>query len=90
MIDDSKPYITAAQLRAARAFIELSQAEIALAAKVGRSAIADFERGARVPYDRTLRDIAQALETAGIEFLFDGMKGVGIRVNADKRDLTLS
>jgi transcriptional regulator with XRE-family HTH domain len=79
MKNDSSPVITAAQLRAARAFLELSQAEIALAAKVGRSAIADFERGARLPYDRTLRDIASALEAAGIELIFDGAHGVGLR-----------
>jgi transcriptional regulator with XRE-family HTH domain len=79
MTVDSPP-ISAAQVRAARAFLELSQEELAKAAKVGRIAIADYERGARVPYDSTLEQIRAVLEAAGVEFLFEGSLGVGIRV----------
>jgi hypothetical protein len=32
-----------------------------------------------MPYERTLRDIQKALEEMGIEFVFDGGEGVGIR-----------
>jgi transcriptional regulator with XRE-family HTH domain len=79
--------ITAAQLRAARAFLEVSQSELALAADVGRSAIADYERGARVPHDSTLRKLESALHAMGIELLFEGKMGIGIRVSRHKSDL---
>ena len=74
------PIITPAQLRAARAFLNISQSDVAVLAKTGRSAVADFERGASLPYDRTLQDLQAALELQGIEFLFNGHKGVGIRL----------
>ncbi|MCK9911954.1 helix-turn-helix domain-containing protein, partial [Microbacteriaceae bacterium K1510] len=68
------------QLRAARAWLDLSQQDLAVAAKVGKRTIADFERGATVPHDRTLRDIEATLVSLGIEFQFEGSKGVGVRV----------
>lgn len=37
--------------------------------RVSTKTIADFERGQRAPYDRTLADIQRAPEGAGIEFL---------------------
>jgi ribosome-binding protein aMBF1 (putative translation factor) len=67
------------QLRAARAWLNLSQLDLATRAKVGHKTIADFERGATVPYDRTLRDIEATLEELGIEFQFEDGVGVGIR-----------
>ncbi|MGA7974244.1 MAG: helix-turn-helix transcriptional regulator [Pseudolabrys sp.] len=70
------------QMRAARAWLNMSQQDLASAAKVGKRTIADFERGATLPHERTLRDIEQTLEALGIEFLFEGSKGVGIRVRA--------
>jgi transcriptional regulator with XRE-family HTH domain len=68
------------QLRAARAWLGLSQEDLASAAKVAKKTIADFERGATIPHERTLRDIEQTLVSLGVEFQFDGMIGVGIRV----------
>lgn len=68
------------QLRAARHWLGLSQEELAAEAGVARRTIAEFETGARQPYDRTLRDLQTALEKHGIEFLFEGARGVGIRV----------
>ena len=64
---------------AARALLGLTQAEVAQRAAVAVKTIADFERGATVPQDRTLRDIQRAFEDAGIEFLFDGARGLGLR-----------
>jgi transcriptional regulator with XRE-family HTH domain len=66
------------QLRAARAWLNLSQQDLATAAKVGKRTIADFERGATIPHDRTLRDIEQTLISLGVEFQFEGPVGVGI------------
>ena len=68
------------QLRAARAWLNLSQQDLATAAKVGKRTIADFERGATVPHERTLRDVEQTLAALGIEFQFEGHTGVGVRI----------
>ena len=61
--------ITPEQCRAARSLVRMSQSDLAKAAAVAKQTLADFERGARQPYDRTLRDIVQALEAAGVELL---------------------
>ncbi len=68
------------QLRAARAWLGLSQTELAKISKVAPQTIKNFERGASVPYERTLRDIQKSLEELGIEFVFDGGEGVGIHI----------
>jgi ribosome-binding protein aMBF1 (putative translation factor) len=68
------------QLRAARAWLEMSQQDLATAAKVGKRTVADFERGATIPHERTLRDIEETLVSLGVEFQFDDTIGVGIRV----------
>jgi transcriptional regulator with XRE-family HTH domain len=71
--------MTSEQCRAARALLGWSQQELSEVAKVARKTLADFERGARMPYDRTLRDIQSALEEAGIEFIPENGGGAGIR-----------
>ena len=75
-----KMSLTAAQCRAARALIPWSQAELAAASKVAIKTIADFERGARTPYDRTLADILAALEFAGVIFVEKNGHGPGVRL----------
>ena len=67
------------QLRAARGRLGLSQNEVAQMSKVAAKTIKNFERGASIPYERTLRDIQKSLEDLGIEFVFDGEEGIGIR-----------
>ncbi|MBI2714345.1 MAG: helix-turn-helix transcriptional regulator [Rhizobiales bacterium] len=66
------------QCRSARAWLGLSQEDLAEVSKVSARTIAHFEAGNRVPHDRTLRDLQHALESLGIEFLFDGRTGLGI------------
>src|SRR5580658_7363821 len=68
-----------AQCRAARALLGWSQAELADASKVATKTIADFERGDRTPYERTLADLRQALEIARIEFTNGDNPGVRMR-----------
>lgn len=68
------------QCRAARSWLGLSQEELAALSKVSARTIAHFEAGNRVPHDRTLRDLQRTLEERGIEFIFAGAIGVGIRV----------
>jgi ribosome-binding protein aMBF1 (putative translation factor) len=73
------------QLRAARAWLDLSQQDLATAAKVGKRTIADFERGATIPHERTMRDIEATLTSLGIEFQFEGSQGVGVRIHPKGR-----
>jgi predicted transcriptional regulator len=75
-------FISPAQLRAARGWLNISQQELAELCLVHRKTIADFERGASVAQDRTLRDIQRALESRGIEFLFDGPRATGVRARS--------
>ena len=72
--------ITAGQCKAARALLGISQAQLAEAAGVATPTIADFERGARTPYQRTLQDIRDTLEAAGIEVIDENGGGVGVRL----------
>jgi len=57
-----------------------SQGELEAASKVAKKTIADFEREARTPYDRTLAAIRAALEAAGVEFIPADEKGPGVRL----------
>lgn len=72
--------MTPAQCRAARALLGWSQDKLADEAKVAKQTLADFERGARTPYPRTLADILKALEVAGVGLVDDEL-GVGVRLS---------
>jgi transcriptional regulator with XRE-family HTH domain len=72
--------LSPAQSRAARALLEWSQNDLERAAKVAKKTIADFERGVRQPYDRTLEALREALEKAGIEFIPENGGGAGVRM----------
>jgi transcriptional regulator with XRE-family HTH domain len=71
--------VNAEQIRAARGWLGLSQEDLARRSGVAKRTIARFEKSLSVPYDRTLRDLQDCLETMGIEFIFEGTVGVGIR-----------
>ncbi|WP_092294280.1 helix-turn-helix transcriptional regulator [Bradyrhizobium sp. Ghvi] len=77
--------ITAEQCRAARGLLGWSQAELSKASETAQKTIADFERGAREPYERTLDDIQVALEKAGVEFIPENGGGAGVRMKKRKR-----
>lgn len=53
-----------------------SQDDLATAAGVARSTVADWERGVRQPVPNNLRALQTALETAGIRFLNEGDGGL--------------
>ncbi|NBB82690.1 MAG: helix-turn-helix domain-containing protein [Alphaproteobacteria bacterium] len=74
--------ISPGQCRAARGLLGWSQGDLQAASMVGKKTIADFERGARQPYARTLADIRRALETAGITFIDANGGGPGVRLRA--------
>ncbi len=77
--------LSAAQCRAGRALLGWSQDQLADASSVAKVTIANFERGARQPYERTLRDLHGAMEAAGVVFLADGEVaggGLGVRLKS--------
>ena len=72
--------ISAAQCRAARALLAWSQDRLSEASSVAKATIANFEVGKRMPYDRTLLDIRDALEAAGVQFIPENGGGAGVRL----------
>ena len=69
--------MTPGQCRAARAFLEISQPELATAASVGVSTVRDFEAGRRTPMVNNLKAIQAELERRGIRF-FDENGACGV------------
>ena len=64
--------MTPEQSRAARAWLDWSQDELAAKANVSLSTVRDFEKGRREPIANNLTAIRVALETAGISFVDSG------------------
>lgn len=60
------------QCRAARAWANWSQEELAKRANVGLSTVRAFEKGAQTPIRNNLEAIRAALESAGIQFTYAG------------------
>jgi predicted transcriptional regulator len=78
--DYNERMIIPAQVRAARAWIGWTRAELARAAGVSPESIRDFEAGKSDPRQSTLGKIEQAFREAGVR-LFDADRdgGAGIR-----------
>ncbi len=61
--------MTPEQSRAARAWLDWSQDELAAKASVSLSTVRDFEKARRVPIPNNLTAMRAALEAAGIAFV---------------------
>jgi len=69
------------QSRAARAWLDWSQDDLAKLAHVSLSTVRDFEKGRRVPIANNLDAMRKALESKGISFeAGTNGKPIGIRV----------
>lgn len=64
--------MTPAQCRAARAYLQISQDDLAKAASVSVSTVRDFEVGKRAPIAATLTAMRKTLEAHGARFQDDG------------------
>jgi transcriptional regulator with XRE-family HTH domain len=69
---DAPSELTPKHVRAARALLAWSQQDLAKAAGVATSTVADFERGRRTPVANNAQAIRNALEDSGIRFLPTG------------------
>jgi DNA-binding transcriptional regulator YiaG len=63
------------QCRAARGWLDISQAELAEAAGVSLSTVRDFEKGRRVPIGNNMMALTKALEAQGITLTETGING---------------
>lgn len=66
--------MTPEQCRAARGWLNWTQADLAKAANTALSTVKDYEGGRRNPMPNNLAAIQAALEKAGIGFVFDEEK----------------
>lgn len=76
------------QCRAGRALLGWSQDDLEARSGVSKKTIADFEREAQIPYDRTLRDLELALEAGGAQLIPENGGGAGVRLKAAIPQLT--
>ena len=68
--------MTPEQSRAARAWLDWSQEQLAAKASVSLSTVRDFEKGRRVPIANNLTAMRVALEGAGIAFVDGATPGI--------------
>lgn len=76
--------ITVAQIKAARAMLDLKQSDLAQMANLSTGTLNNIERGMQTdPKISTLRSIQHCLEKAGIEFVERNGEGVGVCLKAE-------
>lgn len=78
--------ITSAQIRAARALLDWSRADLAKHSEVGASALMRLESAHGVPSGniKTFEAVQKALESAGVEFIGSPEEGAGVRWKINK------
>jgi DNA-binding XRE family transcriptional regulator len=74
--------LTGGQIRAARAFLNWSGADLAARVELSRNTIAKIEQTDLIPSMRlqTMLDIKRAFEEAGVEFIGTPDHGPGVRL----------
>ena len=76
--------VSAAQVRAARGLLDISQQELADLSKVSVRTIVQFERGSKPASDSILQVRKLSLEAAGIEFIPENGGGPGVRLSRNQ------
>ena len=74
--------MTPEQCRAARAWLDWSQPDLATRAKVGLSTLRQFENGQRTPIANNLSALRRAIEEAGI-VLLESPPGIAAKSNPE-------
>ena len=77
--------ITPAQCRAGRAFLEITQTQLAASAGLGLSTVVDFEKERRQVSIESVKSIRRALVSTGIEFIDENGGGPGVRLRKRQR-----
>ena len=72
--------LTAAQCRAARALIGITQPELAKEAHLGLSTVVDFEKSRRQISSEAKQAIKKTLEKLGVQFIAKNGGGEGVRL----------
>jgi DNA-binding XRE family transcriptional regulator len=85
-LSEDRVEITPAQCRAARALVDFTQRQLADAAGLSVSTLADFERSIRPVSGHLTAAIRRALETAGVEFTNGDEPGLRLRKGLDHLD----
>jgi len=82
--NDTERVISPAQVRAARALLQMKQVDLAAASGLSLQAIKNFERGTTDARGTTFQRIERALREAGVVFVDDGevsaSGGPGVRL----------
>jgi transcriptional regulator with XRE-family HTH domain len=86
-LPNRKAIITPAQMRAGRALLGWSQAQLARAARVGLSTVKDAEVGKRTPMPSKVDVIRRTLEDGGVLFLAPNGDGPGVRLRGHRPEL---
>lgn len=76
--------MTPEQCRAGRGLANVSQEDLAKAAKVGLSTVRNFEAGRSVPVPNNLAAMVKALEGMGVIFIPENGGGAGVRLAKPK------
>ena len=63
----------------------MTQPHLAKVAAVGLSTVVDFERNRRNVSAEAIKRLQHALETAGIEFIFENGGGAGVRLRKSSK-----
>jgi DNA-binding transcriptional regulator YiaG len=77
--------LTPEQCRAARAWLDWSQQDLAGKANVSLSTVKDFESGRRSPIKNNMAAMVSALAAAGMAFTPDGLRGPNAAAGTRKK-----
>ena len=78
--------VTSAQVRMARAALDLTVRDLADATGLHRNTISNIEVGRYAGDPKTLEIIEHALRSAGVEFIAENGGGPGVRLRKAKRE----